>query len=127
MAKNPRQINNGYERDPQATVLAKLRADSAKMGISSGRRFDFTVVSAEKVIALLTAAAAASAGIMFGFNRSAGCNVVVYLEGDKEVIKIYDPAQFEVELDRLREFFWDYAADKFPDIRRELTESGIMD
>jgi len=108
-------------RPERPKALDALRSQAGKKQVWNGkRRYDLNALNGATVIDLLDAAAMASAGILFGFNRGGGMNIVIMLEGDKETNTVYDAEEFSVIAAVMIEFLTDYAVDKFPDIAVEL-------
>ena len=102
-------------------ALDALRSSVGSKQVWNGkRRFDIYGCNGATVTDLLDAAAMASAGILFGFNRGGGLNIVIMLEGDKETNTVYDAEEFSAIAAVAIDFLQLHAAAKYPDINFEL-------
>jgi hypothetical protein len=105
----------------QPKALDALRSEVGSKQVWNGkRRFDIYGCNGVTVTDLLDAAAMASAGVLFGFNRGGGMNIVIMLEGDKETNTVYDAEEFAAIAAVAIDFLQLHAADKYPDISAEL-------
>ncbi len=104
------------------TALDILRNGSRKAPIWTGkRRFDLSALNGATLIEVFDAVAAASGGLLLGFNRSGTMNMVLYLEGDKESYTVNNDEEFNAVCRIITDALWDFAAEKYPDVRMEVS------
>lgn len=78
----------------------------------SGRAFPVEQLEWAAIQETMELAARASACVSFGFNRSGGVNITLFLEGDRATQSAFDLDTVDLVLSRFRDVLSDYLAEK---------------